>query len=459
MDETHITKPLLKAVSMASVGAGLAAVVTTWLAGRPELGMLLLPVILIGVVAYRLTIQGRGRVAAQLLTAGLCIAALTQSLVGAGPISAAWLALPVAIMFSAWTLGPRTSIAIFILGLGTIGVEFALHAAGHAFPPPIPFAFVLNVATVGVVALAIGLTAATGFEQRYAEVSALSEQLQRANLELEQRVALRTKELEATVVSLKQTQDSLIQAEKLASLGALVAGISHELNTPIGNAVTVASSLTENIEQLEAAFAKGEMKRSELARGLGALAEGIKLIDRSVNRAASLVTSFKQVAIDQTSERRRTFDLKHLVDDVLATLKPGFKHRALEMENQIPAGIECDSFPGPLGQILTNLVQNAALHAFDDRDRGQITVAARCTNNRIDITVSDDGIGMDTATLLRIFDPFFTTKLGKGGSGLGLSVSNRIAATILAGELRATSTPGAGSQFILSIPQKTPGKL
>ena len=283
--------------------------------------------------------------------------------------------------------------------------------------------------------------------------------LLKLNLQLENRVRERTEELSQALDQVKRMQDDLIQSEKLASLGSMVAGVSHELNTPIGNAVTVASTLMGQAKTLGASFRAGELKRSELASGLGGIAAMAELIDRSVNRAATLIASFKQVAIDQTSERRREFDLRAVVDDIIGTLLPGLHDQPWQIENHIPPGIDCDSFPGPLGQIVTNLIQNAVMHAFTGREAGTIIVTAKSMDERLELVVRDDGVGMDSATLIRVFDPFFTTKLGKGGSGLGLAICYRISNTVFAGELKAISSPGVGSSFVLTMPKRTPGML
>ena len=277
--------------------------------------------------------------------------------------------------------------------------------------------------------------------------------------ELESRVEQRTEQLEQMLERLKQTQNDLIQSEKLASLGAMVAGVAHELNTPIGNALTVSSTLRSQTKELSEALQTNALKRSQLANALASQHDMAALIEHSIDRAATLIVSFKQVAIDQTSERRREFDLREEIENVLAALRPSMKHDPWIIENIVPSGVRCDGFPGPLGQVLTNLIQNAVRHGFHGKQQGCITVSAKLDNEQLSLSVRDDGVGMDTATLLRIFEPFFTTKLGQGGSGLGLSISYRIASTILAGDLRAISTPGSGTTFILSMPLRTPGKL
>ena len=280
-------------------------------------------------------------------------------------------------------------------------------------------------------------------------------QLVEINARLDHLVSERTTELSQALAHLQQTQRELVQAEKLASLGSMVAGISHELNTPLGIAVTVLSTAADRLKQLQHHFTHGTLKRSSLQAGLDELDEGVRILERSVTRAADLVASFKQVATDQTSERLREFDLRQMIDELLSTLKPAWKNRPLEVRNHTQQGILCHSLPGSIGQILINLCQNAVLHAFEERPHGVITIVGVRTEAGIEIRVEDNGIGMSPDTLSHIFEPFYTTKLGRGGSGLGLSISHRIATTILGGELQASSTPGQGSTFFLRLPLRT----
>ncbi len=277
---------------------------------------------------------------------------------------------------------------------------------------------------------------------------------------LEERVAQRTAELSQTVRDLTATQEELVQAEKLASLGAMVAGISHELNTPIGNTLTVASTLHGQVLELKAAVERGDLKRSTLTQFLDRLEDMSDLISRSALRSGELIKSFKQVAIDRTSERRRTFDLHDLVNDIVTSMMPGMHKTNIQVARSIPADVPCDSFPGPVGQILTNLIQNAVLHAFAGRAGGNIAISATVEGTgrqaQVVLTVNDDGVGMTDPVRHRVFDPFFTTRLGQGGSGLGLSISYRLATATLGGSLTVDSTPGQGSCFTLTFPLDAP---
>ncbi|GAA5183054.1 hypothetical protein GCM10025771_33770 [Niveibacterium umoris] len=291
--------------------------------------------------------------------------------------------------------------------------------------------------------------------------------VRRLNEELEARVEARTaalqtanRELEENIGLLQATQEQLMHADKLASLGSLVAGISHELNTPIGNALTLASTLTDRIREFNADVAAKKLSRSGLAAFSDELRDTGELLQHSLRRSADLIASFKQVAVDQTSERRRSFDLRQVIEDVLDTLRPTIRRSEHQIEDAVPEGIVMDSYPGPLGQVLINLIQNALLHAFADPDGGVIRLEASTAEDQtVTLTVSDNGNGIAPDALGRIFDPFFTTRLGQGGSGLGLSIVHRIVTRLLCGTIRVDSTPAAGTCFTIRIPRVAPEKL
>ncbi len=287
-------------------------------------------------------------------------------------------------------------------------------------------------------------------EQQVIEALRSSEKL------LEGRVSDRTAELRATIERLQQTQADLVQADKLASLGTLVAGVAHELNTPIGNALVTASAMEDAARELEATMAAGEMRKSTLNVYLTDAVGMAELIGRSCRRAADLIHSFKQVAVDQTSEQRRHFDLSELVEDNVAALRPSFRDLPWVIHVNIPVGIACDSYPGPLGQVIYNIVHNAMDHAFKGHTAGTLTVSAHMQADAVEMTFVDDGNGMESAVLGRIFEPFYSTRFGRGGSGLGLSIAWNLVTGVLGGSLQASSEPGKGTRFMLRLPLRAP---
>ena len=283
---------------------------------------------------------------------------------------------------------------------------------------------------------------------------------------LERTVAERTRQyeqsnqaLQDSVSTLERAMSELVQAEKLASLGSMVAGISHELNTPIGNAVTVSTALDERFARIAAQVAEGGLTRSGLDSFLSAGREMNSLVVRSTQRAAELISSFKQVAVDQTSAQRREFDLQQVVESILIASGHALDRPQIHIHNAIPAALVCDSYPGPLGQVVANLIQNALLHAFAGPQGGSIQIAAELQGPQVRLSVTDDGAGMSAQVLARAFDPFFTTKLGQGGSGLGLAVCHRIVTSVLGGELSVASSVGQGACFVLEFPVHAPYKM
>jgi PAS domain S-box-containing protein len=279
-------------------------------------------------------------------------------------------------------------------------------------------------------------------------------EMRRARDLLEIRVEERTQELSDTVHRLKSAQTELITKEKMAALGAMVAGIAHELNTPIGTSLTVASTLHDHTEAFRAQMASG-LTRSALDRYVESAREGIDILSRSLRKASELVSSFKQVAVDQSSTHLRTFKLDQSVSEIVLLMGPSLRRSTHSITCNVPKDIELNSFPGPLGQVLTNLINNALIHAFESRTNGSIAITAqRQGATQVKLSVSDDGQGISDEHLQHIFDPFFTTKLGRGGSGLGLSIVYNLVVEILEGEIHVDSIPERGTTFTLILPLK-----
>ncbi len=286
------------------------------------------------------------------------------------------------------------------------------------------------------------------------------------NLRLEARVLERTSklerahaEIEDAMESLKLAQHELVRAEKLAALGSLVAGVAHELNTPIGNSVTVASTLHDKTEDFGQAVASGKLKRSTLEHYLEDARTASELLLRSLTQASDLISSFKQVAVDQASAQRRRFGLGQVVEEVAATLAPMLKKTPFKLELELAENVVMDSFPGSIGQVITNLVTNALAHAFENRDCGVMHIKTwRRGLHGVEMVFTDDGAGIPESDMKRVFDPFFTTKLGRGGSGLGLHIAYSLVTNVLGGRIQATSQPGLGTRFQISLPMKAPDR-
>ncbi len=275
--------------------------------------------------------------------------------------------------------------------------------------------------------------------------------------EIERAVAERTRELQDALETLRRAQDELLRSEKMAALGGMVAAIAHEINTPLGNSLTVATTLEQKISEFAEVLAGSELRRSVLRGFAEKFRAGGQLLIANLSRAADLIGSFKHVAVDQTSEQRRTFDLATTIGEIVTMLRPSYKKSGHRVETGIAAGIAMDGYPGALGQVVTNLVANAVVHAFDGRQDGSIRIAARLEDDEtVELTVADDGAGIAAETLPRIFDPFFSTKLGAGGSGLGLHIAYVTVTRVLGGRIEVDSQPGAGTRFTLRLPRTAP---
>ncbi len=294
-------------------------------------------------------------------------------------------------------------------------------------------------------------------------IAGREEELRRLNEELEDRVANRTGELNrsnqdlsAALEIVKKAKDELIQSERLAALGRLVSGVAHELNTPLGNGRMAITGLGDRLARFEAGLGDG-LRRTELDGFVEAVRTGTRIADSNLKRASDLIGSFKQVAADRAGSRRRRFRMREVVDEVLLTLSPTLARRPIAIRVDVPDDLLMDSYPGELGQALTNLVENAALHAFIDRDGGTVFIGAEMApSGHALIRLRDDGVGMVPAVARRAFDPFFTTTLGTGGTGLGLFIAHNAVANVLGGSVSLQTAPGEGATFELLVPLVAP---
>jgi signal transduction histidine kinase len=261
----------------------------------------------------------------------------------------------------------------------------------------------------------------------------------------------------AALEQLKSTQEELVKSEKLAALGSMVKGIAHELNTPVGNGVLAISSLRGETKRFQDMVASGGVKRSALDDFLATVDGVAELTQRNLERSAELVDTFKQIAADKASWQRRPFQLREVVDDILTIVQDLMRSLPYAIEASIPVDLRMDSYPSAIDQVMRALLNNAVIHGFDGRAHGKIEIkAVYAENNWLELSVSDDGKGMDESILTKIFDPFFTTKLGMGGSGLGLNIAYNTVAQILGGKIEVVSRIDEGTTFTLRLPMIAP---
>jgi len=304
---------------------------------------------------------------------------------------------------------------------------------------------------------------ALGLDRMREKIGMHIEQIGQFNASLEQRVQDRTQalhlanqELQSALDTLKNAQEEIQRSDRLAALGSLVAGIAHELNTPIGNCVVVASTLQGMSDHFSKEIETG-LKRSSLLGYVNQIKQANELLVRNLSNAAELIGSFKQVAVDRTSAKRRKFALDDMVAETLRTLAPSFKHSGYTVEASVQPDIVLDSYPGPLGQVLNNLISNAMLHGFEGRSKGRIHISGELLDiDHVQIVVADNGVGIPEANLSRIFDPFFTTKLGQGGSGLGLNIVYNLVSNVLGGSIKVESDVQQGTSFYIVINRIAP---
>lgn len=264
---------------------------------------------------------------------------------------------------------------------------------------------------------------------------------------------LANRQLHSSLETLERTQDHLVQSEKMAALGELVAGVAHEINTPVGVGVTAASFLDVKTDEFKKIYASGALKKSELDDYLQTVQEASRSILINMERAAALISSFKQVAADQSCENTRKFNLKAYIDEILLSLQPRYKKTNHKIEVICDPAIELDSFPGAFSQILSNMITNSLIHGFEGVERGTIQMEITQGADTLVLTYRDNGRGMTREQKKKVFDPFYTTRRGLGGTGLGMSIVFNLVTQTLKGRIKCDSSPGNGVCFTMTLPR------
>lgn len=296
-------------------------------------------------------------------------------------------------------------------------------------------------------------------ENQLNKTTQAEQEINQLNHDLEQKIQERTaalresnQELLNTLATLHKYQNQIVETEKMASLGQMVAGIAHEVNTPIGLGVTASTLLQDKVHDIELAFQNKTLSANQLARFLSDSKENLAIIYRNLERAAGLISSFKQVAVDQSNDNLRQFNVQQLLNEVILSLRPNLKKTQHQLVINCPADLTITSKPGPLNQILINLIMNSLIHAFDEGDSGEISISVELKQHRCYLHYRDNGKGVPEHIRKRIFDPFVTTRRGDGGSGLGLHLVYNLVTQALNGKISLESQLGAGIQIDFDFP-------
>lgn len=258
--------------------------------------------------------------------------------------------------------------------------------------------------------------------------------------------------LKDSLETIKTAQSQLVESEKLASLGGLVAGVAHDVNTPIGIGVTATSFLADRVEALAIALDDQTLTQSQMKRFIDDARESVQLLENNLHRARELMSSFKEVAVDQSSDAMRDIALTAYIENVVKSLHPTLKKQNISIDIQCDESIKVKCLAGALAQILTNMIMNSVIHGFEGKDTGHITISAELSGSTLNCLYNDDGLGMTKEQLEHLFDPFFTTKADRGGSGLGTHIIYTLVRETLNGEVSAFSEQGQGLSYQFSFP-------
>jgi len=269
---------------------------------------------------------------------------------------------------------------------------------------------------------------------------------------IEDELRKRNSELATSMETIQMAKDQLVESERMASLGGLVAGIAHDVNTPLGVSVTATSFLQDRVKKLQRDYDDKKLTGNTMTSFLSEAQQTITLLTNNLNRASDLISSFKQVAVDQTSEAEREINVSEYLTEVVQSLAPNFKKTQHTIDIHCPDDLSIKCAPGVLAQILTNMIMNSLIHGFEDRSKGDIKLVVTEQDNNLIINYSDDGRGLDKANPEKHFDAFFTTRRGKGGSGIGTHIMYNLVTQTLGGSIEVFSKPEKGLQYKITIP-------
>ncbi len=288
------------------------------------------------------------------------------------------------------------------------------------------------------------------------DLTRAQEEIIQLNQVLELRVRERTADLEQSLEQVHQAQEQLIQAEKLAALGSMVAGVAHEINTPLGNCVLAASSLDDTVTELLESVHSGVVNKQDFLHHMESLKSGFELLSTNLKRGADLVGRFKQVAADQSNEERRRFSFSEMLEDTVAAMSPRLKRARCQVSCECDERIALDSYPGDFSQILMNLIMNSLNHGFDLQSDGEISIVVEQLQQSLRLEYRDNGRGLSAESRERLFEPFYTTNREQGGTGLGMPIIHNLISQRLGGSIRLLSPVGEGVHFVIETPLYLP---
>lgn len=284
---------------------------------------------------------------------------------------------------------------------------------------------------------------------------ALEEKVQSRTLELKEtldKLAQTNDKLDHSLHKLEETQDQLVESKKMAALGALVAGVAHEINTPIGIGITASSLITQEIKELKSLLISENLSQSKLEQFLDIIEESSDLTTRNLQRVGNLVSDFKEVAVNQRSMKKRQTRINHTIQNACIMLAPTLTEQKVVLIPQFGPEIDCQTYESAIDQIITNLITNTLNHAFHQQEAGIINISTKLENQQVEILFSDNGKGIEAHLIEKIFEPFYTTRRGSGGMGLGLHIIYNLVTEILAGKIHCTSQLNQGTQFTITFP-------
>jgi len=450
LDRISDAPRLLRAFLLALSALGLFYTVVLYVlngfAARNLLGAFIAAQALVALLLLRRSRQA----AVGMLLWSLVVTVLLHSPVVAGVRTPALMLLPILVMTAGWILNYRHAAGLAVLSAVGLGLLLAAEHGGLIQPTVIRPSWQLYLLHLGLLALAgiVATNTARSFHSAYARAVDLAQ-------DLERQVETRTADLTSALRSLRQTQSELLEAEKLAALGRLVAGVAHELNTPVGVAVTAASHLREQAADFRRRIEAGRVSRSELDQFLDDAEEAGRLLVLNLSRTSSMVAAFKQLSADASGAPRCRFDIASVLSDWRDAHAKTLEEADVRLRIECAAGIMLDSYPQALCRLLDLLLDNCLQHAFTDRDGGELDLIVRDGIDAVELCLIDNGRGVFAHDSRRMFEPFFTTARGRGHAGLGLAVARNLAVAVLDGGLVAEPVADGGLRMRLTIARST----